>query len=160
MTAKRCGGPYWPFLEIAAAVRAYAFKHALGAAQAKRALEAAYARVGAIGRIAALAIGPELQHQPAPVISSMACRRACENAAKRSFTAFTVSGGAVSGRPALNGGAGAYSIINWIILATSSPARSATMVSAMSMPAVTPPPVMTLPSHYACVAGDGAEQRQ
>ena len=47
-----------------------------------------------------------------PVKPSMALRRASAKAAKRSLTAATVSGDAVSGRPELNGGAGAYSIIS------------------------------------------------
>ena len=55
-------------------------------------------------------------------------------------------GGADSGRPASNGGAGAYSMPSWIACAVSAPAISATRVSAKSMPAVTPPPVKTLPS--------------
>ena len=61
-------------------------------------------------------------------------------------TASTVAAGAVSGRPALNGGAGAYSRLSSIASATSLPATSAISASAKSMPAVTPPPVMRLPS--------------
>jgi hypothetical protein len=46
----------------------------------------------------------------------------------------------------LKGGAGAYSIWSWIAWAVSGSVSSATTVSAKSIPAVTPPPVMTLPS--------------
>jgi hypothetical protein len=60
--------------------------------------------------------------------------------------AASTSGGALSGVPASNGGAGAYSICNWIACAAAGPANSATMVRAKSIPAVTPPPVNTVPS--------------
>ena len=61
-------------------------------------------------------------------------------------TAATTSGEAVSGRPASNGGAGAYSRFSWMASACGRPTSSAAKVSAMSMPAVTPPPLMNLPS--------------
>ena len=54
--------------------------------------------------------------------------------------------GAVSGVPALKGGAGAYSIMSWADSAASCPRRMAASVRPKSMPAVTPPPVMRLRS--------------
>ena len=57
-----------------------------------------------------------------------------------------ISGGAVSGEPALNGGAGLYSSRSWIASAVCRSTRIDTSVSAKSMPAVTPPPVTRLRS--------------
>ena len=72
----------------------------------------------------------------------------------RFLVSASTSGGAVSGRPALNGGAGAYSRLSCSIWAKFSPASSAATVSAKSMPAVTPPPVMMSPSRTT-LAGSG-----
>ena len=58
----------------------------------------------------------------------------------------TISGGAVSGEPELNGGAGLYSSRSWIASAVLPVTRIDTSVSAKSMPAVTPPPVTRLRS--------------
>ena len=57
-----------------------------------------------------------------------------------------ISGGAVSGEPALNGGAGLYSSRSWIASAVCRSTRIDTSVSAKSIPAVTPPPVTRLRS--------------
>ena len=72
-------------------------------------------------------------------------RRACEGAI-RSLIKATISAGAVSGEPALNGGAGLYSIRSWIASAVLRSTSSDTSVSAKSIPAVTPPPVTRLRS--------------
>src|SRR4051812_6973393 len=63
-------------------------------------------------------------------------------------TEASTSGGAVSGEPALNGGAGLYSIPSWIVSAVFRSARIDTSVSAKSIPAVTPPPVTRLRSTH------------
>ena len=78
----------------------------------------------------------------------------------RRIEAARTSGGAVSGRPASKGGAARIRARAGSICATASPATSASTVSAKSMPAVTPPPVMILPSRTTrpCI-GDGAEQQ-
>ena len=47
---------------------------------------------------------------------------------------------------AANGGEGAYSSASWTACAVFSSVNSAASVSAKSMPAVTPPPLMNLPS--------------
>ena len=52
----------------------------------------------------------------------------------------------MSGEPALNGGAGLYSMPSWIASAVCRLASIDTSVRAKSMPAVTPPPVMRLRS--------------
>src|SRR5207237_126631 len=65
------------------------------------------------------------------------------NVARRSAS---TSGSAVSGCPPGNGGSGAYSMLSWISWATRSPERAAAITSAVSIPAVTPPPVMRFPS--------------
>ena len=48
--------------------------------------------------------------------------------------------------PESKGGCGAYSIPSWIFRAVSAPNHSDATVRAKSIPAVTPPPVITLPS--------------
>src|SRR5947208_6416226 len=77
-----------------------------------------------------------------------------------SFMSAKTSGGAVSGDPALNGGAGSYSSLSWIASAACRLSRIETSVSAKSIPAVTPPPVMRLRSTqtrvFAGVAPNGA----
>jgi len=66
--------------------------------------------------------------------------------AVRAFTASSTSAGAVSGRPELKGGSGAYSKPSWTISAARGPRSSAIRASTKSMPAVTPPPDRMLPS--------------
>src|ERR1700743_1389157 len=56
------------------------------------------------------------------------------------------SSDAVSGEPDVNGGAGVYSSRSWIISAGGRWTRCETRVSAKSIPAVTPPPLMRLRS--------------
>src|SRR5438105_3034934 len=77
-----------------------------------------------------------------------------------SFMSARTSGGAVSGDPALNGGAGLYSSLSWMASAACRLSRIETSVSAKSIPAVTPPPVMRLRSTqtrvFAGVAPNGA----
>src|SRR5262249_24061418 len=122
---KHRSGADWAWREITAAVRAHALEHAARAISTERAFERADACVAAVGRqiaVAAFAVRLEHQHQTFPAICSIAWRRCSAKAAKRDFTALTVSADAVSGRPELNGGAGAYSIMSWIIFAVSSPA--------------------------------------
>ena len=63
-----------------------------------------------------------------------------------SFISARISGGAVSGEPELNGGAGLYSSRSWIASAVLRSTMIDTSVSAKSIPAVTPPPVMRLRS--------------
>ena len=56
----------------------------------------------------------------------------------------------------VNGGAGAYSSSSWTALACGRPTSSAATVSAMSIPAVTPPPLIKRPStHHARPLGNG-----
>src|ERR1700722_8036342 len=81
-----------------------------------------------------------------PAARRAAASRASRFASSRRRAAATISGRARSGRPASNGGAGAYSIPSCTTSANSPPTISPTTVSAMSIPAVTPPPVMMLPS--------------
>ena len=67
-------------------------------------------------------------------------------AAILSFMKARTSGGAVSGEPELNGGAGLYSSRSCIASAVFRSCSSDTSVSAKSIPAVTPPPVTRLRS--------------
>jgi len=90
-----------------------------------------------------------------------AARRAADSrtsrlASRRSRTLATISGRARSGRPQSNGGAGAYSMPSCTAWAKSAPAISPTTLSARSIPAVTPPPVIRLPSGIR----HGSEDRQ
>src|SRR5262249_10516820 len=64
----------------------------------------------------------------------------------RGKTAALTASGARSGWPEWNGGAGSYSIPSWLAWATCSPAISATTLRPKSIPDVTPPAVITLPS--------------
>ena len=75
-----------------------------------------------------------------------AARRRSDDPTYRWLTFDKMCSGAVSGVPALNGGAGAYSICSWISWAVSDPISSAAMLNAKSIPAVTPPLVITSPS--------------
>jgi len=100
----------------------------------------------AIVFMSASAISGSTDRNVARSACSMICLRFAKPAAERSVTRFTTAAGAVSGEPASNGGAGAYSSCSWIACAASSPTSSAAIVNAKSMPAVTPPPVTRLPS--------------
>src|SRR6202022_1623065 len=93
--------------------------------------------------------GPRLRsHAPGSRRAAVApaSRRRTAMGALSSRTRARTEGGAVSGLPASNGGAGAYSICSWITCAISGPTSSAATLSAKSMPAVTPAQVMTFPS--------------
>jgi hypothetical protein len=112
---------------------------------AERAFVAADAGIRGVRRqilVAPFAVGSELQAAAASIAS---CRWGALDAL-RSRTCARIAGGALSGVPASKGGSGAYSIPSWIACAISGPAISAIRVNAKSIPAVTPPPVIKLPS--------------
>ena len=77
---------------------------------------------------------------------SMQARSACVVCSKRPDKADLTTEDARSGLPESNGGAGSYSMPSWIARAAVSPAISAATLRAKSMPDVTPPAVITLPS--------------
>src|SRR6267378_4142716 len=80
-----------------------------------------------------------VQHHPsrAAARSIISPRRICAGAIL-SFMKARISGGAVSGEPELNGGAGLYSSRSWMASAVGRSTMIDTSVSAKSIPAVTP----------------------
>src|SRR5262249_57459305 len=64
----------------------------------------------------------------------------------RGKTVALAASGARSGWPESNGGSGAYSRPSWMACAVGSPAITPTDLRPKSIPEVTPPAVMTLPS--------------
>src|SRR5215831_7435544 len=79
-------------------------------------------------------------------VCSIPARRANLAFSYRLNKADLTAAGARSGWPESNGGSGSYSMPSWIVRAAVSPAISAATLRPKSMPEVTPPAVIKLPS--------------